>query len=1598
MSARADGAPPPLKNHTLQVGAALAARLAADEAAAVAAEAEARGEAVAECEMSATAASAAAEEAVSAASAEGAGEEAHEAADEAQGKAAVAAAALAAAREALVAPFTAMAWYLLLDVAAAGEGEEQPLLPDAASLAAAAEACPQLRAVLALSTSAKAAPEGEAGTEEAAAEGAEAPPAASPVGALASALEAAPVRAVALIDAPFDPEAEPVANPPPAEGEEAPAPLDPPAAAVKAALARVGALCDAYDGWRAQATVYELPAATAPHGSSRYAQLMDSVPPGRESVAVLLDCVVEQVARDAALAQAGAENNEAVADDERVGEVSSVLDAAFSAISLGGSDNEGAGDAAGDRPALVYEGDAIAQGAAAMAPRAERESALEVDVDAIEARMLSLLAAPGGAERHGMPTEPALTQADRGARRTALSTMCTERSVSLESTERLALLRAAARGVPEGAAGSAEADAALRRSLESRSALEPMPAATIAQVYASAKLLRASAEAYYPPDDAIVSVVYDAPSQAPAAVPTAPSFGEFVALGGDAGGLPSRAYDMGRAPAGGLDAEEVSACAGGALLASSRALGGTTVEAPGRCVTVGLRGSVDAESLVVATTADGSAVAAVVCGAKALVEAEAAQAAAAEVREAEAVAKAAAEAEAAETAAADEGDAAVEHGASAAAPAAEEAAVEPTTEGEDATENEDAAPEELAVEHPEDVESPGEAEAAAVAAATAALEASLNVSLPGGLSVVLETDGTVTQHSAAGECRSVLSSGAVVVRGEGDADTKLLLTDGSVAQRIEVGGAAGWHATNAKGIRWSIDAGAWVVGAVEYDTKEAAEAARDAAVAAATLALEEAKAKVAEAEAAAAGEESETPAEGEEAAEEDVPPSEALANAEKALAAIGGVERVAPRMAPLESVSAAVVSDPDSGARVTTRSDLALVVEYQTGHTLAQHADGTAAFSAPDGGSWRVERQGFAPVSRSGQTVTVDLPNRMVLEVSIGDGEMRAFLAGEGTLVLGSNRRAVSYAPEAETTDAAIFEFDVVQRSVGGAGAATAVEGSAAPRVFVFSAEGNGAELLTAAEAEVAVARAEAAAAAGGGVTVAKQPLPGGGEGVSLLSPVTTTGGMVPQPRLLRHTARPARPASALRGLRALPVPSVPPLPDVLSPGETLPPLPRCVAAPPADPASACQASAPSVAYRQLFIVPPVDDGDAAAMREALDAFAEWDTAMAERTADQYAMPEQRDEAELAAASDVLVRAMALKEQEAAAVQAYSASAPEPAKASAAAAAPAGKGVVARPAGDPATTPSVVPLAAPEPLNYFLSEEGLAAAASDPALQAAANVAKDGAAATQVAPALAPTEVSMPPAPPQARAPPPRSAPSPAPPPLELPATEPSLQLPALPPAGVSPDADAGGPIADAGLPVLSPRSSKFDIYGAPRRETARVRSTLAETVVNERFEVVESPVRRTTRNSAAMLYRASEAGATAPQFALSPAHLRFGSVKVGATKHMTARLTNVSPELGRYAIKAATEPFAAKYAAGAMAAGMSGKVDVSFTPTEEGHFEGEVTVACEYTILTMRVSGEAVQGAAGGEGNGAPAANGAAPIALDETKTVEIVKAGLGA
>jgi hypothetical protein len=107
-----------------------------------------------------------------------------------------------------------------------------------------------------------------------------------------------PMLNIALVDVPVGKAtglfAPPTDLPPTGNGSSAPSDAAEGAHEMSAALACIAACVPAYTSWKAEATLQQLPESTVE--LSHFSNLLASVPPEQQSIAVVLHCLVEQVA------------------------------------------------------------------------------------------------------------------------------------------------------------------------------------------------------------------------------------------------------------------------------------------------------------------------------------------------------------------------------------------------------------------------------------------------------------------------------------------------------------------------------------------------------------------------------------------------------------------------------------------------------------------------------------------------------------------------------------------------------------------------------------------------------------------------------------------------------------------------------------------------------------------------------------------------------------------------------------------------------------------------------------------------------------------------------------------------------------------------------------------------------------------------------------------------------------------------------------------------------------------------------------------------------------------------------------------------------
>ncbi|KAG2498338.1 hypothetical protein HYH03_003597 [Edaphochlamys debaryana] len=110
----------------------------------------------------------------------------------------------------------------------------------------------------------------------------------------------------------------------------------------------------------------------------------------------------------------------------------------------------------------------------------------------------------------------------------------------------------------------------------------------------------------------------------------------------------------------------------------------------------------------------------------------------------------------------------------------------------------------------------------------------------------------------------------------------------------------------------------------------------------------------------------------------------------------------------LPRIGSATLTDPDTGARVTTREDNVMVVAYPTGDILVQDYDGTR-LSRLANGSWSVEMDGFAPVLGSASGISISPCPGVTLTWDAATGVVTATLPDGGCLYAAPH--ATAFAP-----------------------------------------------------------------------------------------------------------------------------------------------------------------------------------------------------------------------------------------------------------------------------------------------------------------------------------------------------------------------------------------------------------------------------------------------------------------------------------------------------------------------------------------------------------------------------------------------------------
>ncbi|DBA96914.1 hypothetical protein WJX82_005465 [Trebouxia sp. C0006] len=90
---------------------------------------------------------------------------------------------------------------------------------------------------------------------------------------------------------------------------------------------------------------------------------------------------------------------------------------------------------------------------------------------------------------------------------------------------------------------------------------------------------------------------------------------------------------------------------------------------------------------------------------------------------------------------------------------------------------------------------------------------------------------------------------------------------------------------------------------------------------------------------------------------------------------------------PMPPLSSASTTDPDTGATITSRSDLVMIIDYVTGDRVVQDSDGTRVTSYA-GGGFLVESAGLPPVTGSASGLTVEPMPGLMMQYNAADSTL----------------------------------------------------------------------------------------------------------------------------------------------------------------------------------------------------------------------------------------------------------------------------------------------------------------------------------------------------------------------------------------------------------------------------------------------------------------------------------------------------------------------------------------------------------------------------------------------------------------------------------
>ena len=142
----------------------------------------------------------------------------------------------------------------------------------------------------------------------------------------------------------------------------------------------------------------------------------------------------------------------------------------------------------------------------------------------------------------------------------------------------------------------------------------------------------------------------------------------------------------------------------------------------------------------------------------------------------------------------------------------------------------------------------------------------------------------------------------------------------------------------------------------------------------------------------------------------------------------------------------------------------------------------------------------------------------------------------------------------------------------------------------------------------------------------------------------------------------------------------------------------------------------------------------------------------------------------------------------------------------------------------------------------------------------------------------------------------------------------------------------------------------------AETRRLERAREAAARVASEASGGIISAEKRETTNR---FRRGASQSQGLAPaQFELSPAHVHFGRVLPGVAVKRRATLTNVSSDLGRFAVRQPSgSVFAVEHKPGMVSPGLAAQLKVVCRASRPGEYVGEATILTESQVFVLSLS-----------------------------------------